>query len=90
MRNIKFSFSSQANSAEIGILDIAGFEKLQTNSFEQMCINVVNERLQNFMNKIVVIQEKAIYESEEVPYDNVVFKDNMDVIQLFEVSVNIL
>ncbi|XP_048727151.2 uncharacterized protein LOC125645600 isoform X7 [Ostrea edulis] len=78
--------SSQANSAEIGILDIAGFEKLQTNSFEQMCINVVNERLQNFMNKIVVIQEKAIYESEEVPYDNVVFKDNMDVIQLFEVS----
>ncbi|XP_062568549.1 myosin-IIIb-like [Saccostrea cucullata] len=77
---------ARKETTEIGVLDIAGFEKLKTNSFEQMCINVVNERLQNFMNKVVIIQEKQIYDSEGIPQDKVEFKDNLDVIQLFELS----
>uniref|UniRef100_A0A8W8N3N0 Myosin motor domain-containing protein n=1 Tax=Magallana gigas TaxID=29159 RepID=A0A8W8N3N0_MAGGI len=78
--------SKRTKVAEIGILDIAGFENLQTNSFEQMCINMVNERLQYFMNNVVLIQEKKIYESEEIPFENVEFKDNMNIIQMFEIS----
>lgn len=53
-----------------------------------MCINMVNERLQYFMNNVVLIQEKKIYESEEIPFENVDFKDNMNIIQMFEISVN--
>jgi len=36
---------------EIGILDILAVESIAKNGFEQMCINVANERLCNFFNQ---------------------------------------
>ncbi|CAD7962196.1 unnamed protein product [Amoebophrya sp. A25] len=48
----------------IGILDIYGFEQLERNSFEQLCINLANEHLQQFFVDNVLLGEQELYRRE--------------------------
>jgi len=66
----------------IGILDIFGFEILQTNSFEQLCINFTNERLQQQFNEYVFDREQEIYRAEGLDWTTIHYKDNQHVIDL--------
>uniref|UniRef100_A0A665U7G5 Myosin XVI n=1 Tax=Echeneis naucrates TaxID=173247 RepID=A0A665U7G5_ECHNA len=44
---------------EIGILDIFGFEEFQRNGFEQLCVNMTNERLRQFVSEVLFQQEQS-------------------------------
>jgi myosin heavy subunit len=60
---------TQGNSEQdlvIGLLDIFGFELFESNSFEQLCINYANEKLQQYFIQFVVNKEIQLYEAEAV------------------------
>jgi myosin heavy subunit len=63
-------------SRHLGILDIYGFERMPTNSFEQLCINLTNERLQDFFVQKVLVNEQQIYVREGVPWADVDVPDS--------------
>ena len=51
------SLKGQETFHFVGVLDIFGFEMLQTNTLEQLCINFVNERVQrHFVQHMIEVR----------------------------------
>lgn len=87
--NEKFKEAQSAKSGDkiIGLLDIYGFEILETNSFEQLCINYANEKLhQHFVNHTFKL-EQAIYIEEGIDCSEIKFRDNEPIVQLIEHNI---
>ncbi|KAM6180423.1 unconventional myosin-XVI [Erethizon dorsatum] len=50
---------ASTQALDIGILDIFGFEEFQKNEFEQLCVNMTNERVHHYINDVLFLQEQT-------------------------------
>ncbi|RNF02425.1 putative myosin heavy chain [Trypanosoma rangeli] len=67
----------------IGLLDIFGFENFPYgNSFEQLCINLANEALQNHYNNIIFTRDIEECHKEGINTESVVIYDNQPCVDL--------
>ncbi|CAM1510133.1 Fc.00g004680.m01.CDS01 [Cosmosporella sp. VM-42] len=76
--------SRQATTNTIGILDIYGFEIFEKNSFEQLCINYVNEKLQQIFIQLTLKAEQEEYTREKIQWQPIKYFDNKVVCELIE------
>eukprot|EP00746_Dinoflagellata_sp_MGD_P166557 gnl/MRDRNA2_/MRDRNA2_96531_c0_seq1.p1 gnl/MRDRNA2_/MRDRNA2_96531_c0~~gnl/MRDRNA2_/MRDRNA2_96531_c0_seq1.p1 ORF type:complete len:1449 (+),score=260.15 gnl/MRDRNA2_/MRDRNA2_96531_c0_seq1:78-4424(+) len=75
-------FGGEDHLRHIGILDIYGFERLESNSFEQLCINLANERLQQFFIEEVLDAEQHLYRSELNEWMTMAMPDSKPVVEM--------
>ena len=86
VRRINASVGGQRGGQRIGVLDIFGFEIFEQNSFEQLCINFTNERLQGLFNEHTFQQEENLYLEEGIPHEKVAFIDNKPVVEVLSLK----
>ncbi|CAF1144575.1 unnamed protein product [Didymodactylos carnosus] len=78
------SYSHNKSSLVIGVLDIYGFEIFTNNSFEQLCINYCNEKLQQLFIELVLKQEQEEYEREGITWQHIDYFNNKIICDLIE------
>ncbi|XP_072907834.1 unconventional myosin-VI isoform X3 [Hemitrygon akajei] len=87
VKRVNQCFPFETSNFFIGVLDIAGFEYFEHNSFEQFCINYCNEKLQQFFNERILKEEQELYQKEGLGVNEVHYVDNQDCIDLIEAKL---
>lgn len=80
----KSVMQGETNRKSIGLLDIFGFENFQVNSFEQLCINFTNEKLQQLYVSYIYKSEEAELKAQGFDASYLDFQDNQPVLDLIE------
>ena len=85
VQRVNVSLKARGTSAfSVGILDIYGFEIFERNSFEQLCINYVNEKLQQIFIQLTLKAEQEEYAAEQIQWTPIKYFDNKVVCELIE------
>ena len=84
--NAELSADGKSRKNFIGVLDIFGFESFEVNSFEQLCINFCNEKLQFHFNEHIFKMEQSLYVSEKIVIPGSSFVDNQPTLDLLELK----
>lgn len=85
--NVSLKASGEMHTKKsIGILDIYGFEIFEQNSFEQICINYVNEKLQQIFIQLTLKAEQDEYVQEQIKWTPIDYFNNKVVCDLIEAT----
>ncbi|XP_053974659.1 unconventional myosin-If-like isoform X1 [Hylaeus volcanicus] len=84
VKKVNCAMETTADSLEIGILDIYGFEIFEKNGFEQFCINFANEKLQQIFIELTLKAEQEEYVSENIKWTPIEYFNNAVVVELLE------
>lgn len=85
VERVNVSLRSQGEVEKtVGILDIYGFEIFENNSFEQICINYVNEKLQQIFIELTLKTEQEEYVREQIQWTPIKYFNNKIVCDLIE------
>mmetsp|Transcript_9418 Transcript_9418/g.16611 ORF Transcript_9418/g.16611 Transcript_9418/m.16611 type:complete len:1918 (+) Transcript_9418:318-6071(+) len=79
---------ASGDTSFIGLLDIFGFEIFEINSFEQLCINFANEKLQQMFNRHTFTLEEQTYIDEGVPFEKIEFHDSQPLLTFLGMSAS--
>ncbi|GMS88608.1 hypothetical protein PENTCL1PPCAC_10783 [Pristionchus entomophagus] len=75
---------SHRSASLIAVLDIYGFEIFGCNSFEQLCINYCNEKLQQLFITLVLKQEQEEYTREGITWMHIDYFNNQIICDMIE------
>jgi myosin-1 len=82
--NSVFRVEKPEEKLSIGLLDIYGFEVFDNNSFEQFCINLCNEKLQQVFIELTLKSEQEEYLREGIEWSPVKYFNNKIICDLIE------
>jgi myosin heavy subunit len=85
VRELNGYIGGTTTNTALSFLDIFGFESLETNRLDQLCINYCNERMQALFVEDMVLKQQLEYAEEGIAHEHIEFDADTRVVELCEV-----